>query len=317
MRLPRFWLLRGIRRRIWLPILVRWLGLRYPLIFCTDWRQIPLVRARVVCDLDDPVFSAPELAAVNRLNVDAIVVTTDLVRRNLRAAGVCNPIEVVPQGVDLDPINMDSIRAIRQQYSPDPNEIIVGLHQPHFDFASELPAAVADQMYAVDQMLAAMEMAQEKNPWLALWLVGRSSARVAAFAAEHPWVRLIGYQPHAALMEYVSAFDIGVYPRTADLKGRSSIKVLEYLACGVPVVGFGVEEMRIALEADAGIAAADIDSFAEALASLGRDRARRKRMGANGKRTAQTYDWEAISDRYRKLLDRYSRLVPGKREITR
>ena len=243
--------------------------------------------------------------------------TTDLVRRNLRAAGVCNPIEVVPQGVGLGPIDPESMRAIRQRYSPDPEEIIVGLHQPHFDYSSELPAALTDQMYAVDQMLAAMEMAQEKNPWLLLWLVGHPSARVAAFAAEHPWVRLIGYQPHAALMEYVSAFDIGVYPRTADLKGRSSIKVLEYLACGVPVIGFAVEEMRIALEADAGIAVADVDSFAETLASLGRDRARRERLGANGKRAAQAYGWEAISESYRKLLDRYSSLVPGKREITR
>jgi glycosyltransferase involved in cell wall biosynthesis len=314
-RLSRFWPLRGMQRRIWLPLLVRWLGWRYPLLFCTDWRQIRMTRTRVVCDLDDPVFSAPEIAALSRLNVEAIVVTTELVRRNLRAAGVCNPIEIIPQGVGIGPIDRERVRAIRQRYSPDPEEILVGLHQPHFDFASELSAGTAEQMYAVEPLFAAMKIAQEKNPRLVLWLVGRPSAGVAAFAAQHPWVRLIGYQPHAALMEYVSGFDIGVYPRTLDLKGRSSIKVLEYMACGVPVVGFKVDEMRIASEADAGVAVANIDSFAEVLATLAEDRTRRERMGANGKRAAQPFNWDLISETYRNLLDRYSGSVSGKRGI--
>jgi glycosyltransferase involved in cell wall biosynthesis len=305
-RLSPFWPLRGIQRRIWLPLLVRWLGWRYPLLFCTDWRQIRMIRARVVCDLDDPVFSASEIAAVNRLNVDAIVVTSELVRQNLRAAGVCNPIEVVPQGVRLGPIDPDSIRVIRQRYSPDPNEIVVGLHQPRFDFASELSAGTAEQMYAVDQLLVVMRMAQVKDPRLVLWLVGRPSAGVAAFAAQHPWVRLIGYQPHAGLMEYVSAFDIGVYPRTLDLKGRSSIKVLEYLACGVPVVGFAVDEMRLAAKAGAGIAVDGVGAFAEALAALANDPGRRAQMGEVGKKEAARYDWEVLSLQYRNLLNRYA-----------
>ncbi len=310
--LPRFWPLRGIRRRIWLPLLVRWLGMRYPLIFCTDWRQIGPVRARVVCDLDDPVFSAQEIAALNHPNVAAIVTTTDLVRKNLQAAGVRSPIEVIPQGATIRRADPERVRVLRRKFSPDQGEVIVGLHQPHFDFASELPPGPAGQMYAVDPLIEAMQLARSKDPRLVLWLVGEPSAKVAAFAAQHPWVRLIGYQPRVTLMEYVSAFEIGVYPRPLDLQGRSSIKVMEYMACGVSVIGFRVEEMRIASESDAGIAVLDVRSFAEALASLAGDRARREQMGANGKRTARSYDWDILSDVYRNLLDRLSEPGAGR-----
>jgi glycosyltransferase involved in cell wall biosynthesis len=310
-----FWPLRGVQRRIRLPLLVRWLGVRYPLYFCTDWRQIRTVRCRVVVDHDDPVFSVPEIAALNLPNVAAVVTTTELVRKNLIAAGVRSPIEIVPQGVAIGRVDPDRVLAIRRQYSPDPEEIVVGLHQPHFDFASELPPGPAGQMYAVDTLLEAMQTAREKDPRLVLWLVGRPSAKVGAYAAGNSWVRMIGYQPRTALMEFVSAFDLGAYPRTLDLKGRSSVKVLEYVACGVPVIGFDVDEMRIATAGGAGIAVDGVAAFAQTLESLARDPARRKRMGANGKQTALPYDWDALSGTYRKLLDRLSGSVPGKESI--
>jgi len=305
--LPRFWLLRGIRRRIWLPLLVRWLGTRYPLLFCTDWRQIRMVRARVVCDLDDPVFSVEEISALNLPNVAAVVTTTELVRKNLQEAGVRSPIEVIPQGVAIGRVDPDRVRAIRRQYSPDPDEVVVGLHQPHFDFASELPVGSVEQMYAVDNLLDAMMGAREENPRLVLWLVGRPSPKVSDFAAGHPWVRLIGYQPRVALMEFVSAFNIGVYPRTLDLKGRSSVKLLEYMACSVPVVGFDVVEMREVVQAGAGIVAQDVASFAAALVSLGANPQQRIRMGELGKQAAVPNHWDLLSERYGVLLEHWSR----------
>ncbi|HEY5118364.1 MAG TPA: glycosyltransferase family 4 protein, partial [Anaerolineales bacterium] len=269
-----------------------------------------------VCDLDDPVFSVEEISALNLPNVAAVVTTTELVRRNLQAAGVRSPIEVIPQGVAIRRVDPDRVRAIRRQYSPDPDEVIVGLHQPHFDFASELPVGSVEQMYAVDNLLDAMMRAREEKPRLILWLVGRPSPKVGAFAADHGWVRLIGYHPRAGLMEYVSVFNIGVYPRILDLKGRSSVKVLEYMACGVPIIGFQVKEMRIASEGEAGIAVPDIASFAEALKLLTGNRAQREQMGANGKRTARRYDWDILSEAYRNLMDRLSEPVPGKEGVS-
>jgi glycosyltransferase involved in cell wall biosynthesis len=302
--LPRFWPLRGIRRRIWLPVLIRWLGLRYPMFFCTDWHQILMVRARVVCDHDDPVFSEAEIAALNHPNVAAVVATSDLVRRNLQDAGVCRPIEVIPQGVAMKRADAERVRAVRRRYAAAADEVVVGVHQPRFAYASELTPDSPEQMYAVDPLFDILERARARDPRLVLWLVGASDRRVREYAAWNNWVRLIGYQPRSELAGYVSAFDIGLYPRNLDLKGRISVKVVEYMACGVPVVGFDVEEMRVAVKGGAGIVAGNAADLSSALAGLAADDRRRSLLGEQGRAAAAAYDWDVLAERYRGLLAR-------------
>jgi glycosyltransferase involved in cell wall biosynthesis len=278
--------------------------LRYPLMFCTDWRQIRLLHARVVLDMDDPVFSKEELAALGSPRLATLVVTTDSVRRRWQAAGVRAPIEVIPQGIALRAVDPDRVRSIRAEHRLRAGEIIAGLHQPRFGFSSEFAAGGMDQMYAVDLLFEVVALARRKDPRLELWLVGEPSARVTAFARDNPWVRLIGYRPRADLADYVSAFDIGLYPRRMDMMGRSSVKVLEYMAYGVPVAGFDVEEARFASDSGAGIVARDTASLGKALAELAGDRARRRIMGKKGKRAALPFSWDLLSEKYRALLAR-------------
>jgi len=82
---------------------------------------------------------------------------------------------------------------------------------------------------------------------------------------------------------------------------------LEYMACGVPVVGFDVEEMREVVRARAGIAAPDVPSFAAALISLGADPQQRIHMGELGKQAAVPNHWDILSERYGVLLEHWSR----------
>jgi glycosyltransferase involved in cell wall biosynthesis len=302
--LPHFWPLRGVRRRIWLPLLVRWLGWRYPLLFSTDWRQIGMVRSRVVCDHDDPVFSDPEITALNLPNVAAVVTTSDAVRRNLQDAGVRRPIEVIPQGVAMKRADPERVRAIRRRYAAVAGEVVVGMHQPRFAYASELTPDSPEQMYAVDPLFDIMERARARDARLVLWLVGAPDRRVREYADRNRWVRLIGYKPRVELAEYVSTFDIGLYPRNLDLKGRTSVKVVEYMACGVPVVGFDVEEMRVAMQGGAGIVGRSTDDISSALADLAADERRRLLLGGEGRTAAAAYDWDVLAERYRGLLER-------------
>jgi glycosyltransferase involved in cell wall biosynthesis len=296
--------LRGFRRRLWLPLLSIWIGRRYPLVFSTDWRQVKWVRSRVVIDHDDPLFGADELRALGAPNVAAVVVTSEAVRETFRALGLRKPICVIPQGVGIHPGGAARIRALRAAVCRTSRDVVVGYHAPHFEFTDELPAGV-QQMYAVDELLAAVERARRKAPRLSLWLVGAPSDRVREYARRNPWVRLPGYVERGKLGDYVSAFDIGVYPRTADLRGRTSIKILEYMACGVPVVGFDVAEMLPVRKHKAGIVVRDAAAFSAALVSLAGAKAVRAGMGARGRRAAAAYDWKTLAEHYRDLLNQY------------
>ncbi len=301
-----WWPMRGIRRRIWLPLLSIGMGFRYPLVLCTDWRQIRLIRSRVVCDHDDPLFGPEEIRALNAPNVVMIVVTSDSVKEKLRERGLKKPVCVIPQGVSAVVPDPRRIQAIRAEGCRSKREVAAGIHQPHFEFLAELRAGTVQEMYAVDPLFEVMERARRKEPRLVLWLVGEPSRRVREYAGRNPWVRLMGYKPHAEIMETVAAFDIGLYPRKADLMGRTSIKVLEYMVCGVPVVGFDVEEMRVASDGQAGVAAGNSREFSSALVSLAGDARRRARLGRNGRKAAAEHDWELLAGEYRKLLEQFS-----------
>jgi glycosyltransferase involved in cell wall biosynthesis len=297
-----WWPIRGLRRRIGLPLLTFWLGLRYPLMLCTDWRTIGWIRNRVVIDHDDPLFDAAEIRALNSPNVAAVVVTSGVVKKRFLDLGVQKPVFVIPQGVAVASIDAKRVRAVRTEWKRSAREVVAGYHQPRFDFSDELPAG-APQMYSVDRLFGVMERARKKEPRLVLWLVGEPSAKVRAYAGRNPWVRLIGYKARSELMNYVAAFDIGLYPRALDLKGRTSIKVIEYMACGVPVIGFNVEEMKPVLESRSGIAAGGAAEFAAGLVSLARGRAARTQMGARGRKASGAYRWESLAREYYSLLE--------------
>jgi glycosyltransferase involved in cell wall biosynthesis len=200
----------------------------------------------------------------------------------------------------VDPKRM---RAIRSKWCSSKREVVAGLHQPHFEFSDELPAGSAQQMYAVDALFNVMERARKNEPRLVLWLVGEPSRKVREYAGRNPWVRLPGYKRRPELAEYVAAFDVGLYPRALDLMGRASIKVLEYMACGVPVVGFNVEEMKPVVESRSGIAARNPAAFAAALVTLARGKALRGRMGARGKKASAKYRWDTLAADYSALLE--------------
>ena len=300
-----WWPIRGLRRRIWLPLLTIWLGMRYPLLLCTDWRKIRWIRNRVVVDHDDPLFEPAEVRALNSPNVAAVVVTSDAVKSKFLELGVRSAVHVVPQGVAAFAIDPRRVRAIRAEWNPSSREIVAGYHQPRFDFSAELPSG-AQQMYSVDRLFSVMEHARRKDPRLVLWLVGEPSAKVREYAGRHPWIRLLEYQRRPGLMDCVAAFDIGLYPRTADLMGRTSIKVLEYMACGVPVIGFQVWEMRAVVDGKAGITAANDAAFAAGLVALAGDPRQRSRLGRNGRKIAAAFGWDLLAEKYRGLLDQYS-----------
>jgi len=298
-------MIRGVQKRILLPVLTALAAVRYPLFFCTDRRQIRFFPRKVVYDYDDPQYSPEELAILSRRNVSAIVVPTQKIRGLLRDIGFQKPVEVVPQGVSLGTIDSIRVAAIRRQWSRDHGEIIIGLHQPNFFLRAELPPGPQSDMYAVDLLLEMMVEVHRQIPDAVLWLVGQPSNGVQKFVGGHPWVQLLGYQPHEDILNVVSAFDIGVYPRRVDYGGRGSIKIIEYMACGIPVVGMPISEMEPVEQAGAGFTAKAPDDFILRVVQLCQDGAQRRTLGQNGKTYAKEFDWDRLAERYANILKSY------------
>ena len=79
------------------------------------------------------------------------------------------------------------------------------------------------------------------------------------------------------------------------------VKLFDAMAAGRPIVSTPrPATAQVLRETDSGLVASsdDTDAFAAAITSLLRDPATMKRLGANGRRAAETlFDWRILSDR--------------------
>lgn len=122
-------------------------------------------------------------------------------------------------------------------------------------------------------------------------------------------VELTGELPHHEIPDRLRTADVGVAPYPdLDPFYFSPIKVIEYMAAGLPVVASSIGQLtelivqeRTGLLVDPG----DPDALAEALEELAQDRARRRRMGRRGQHRALTkYTWEGVARRVESVLAR-------------
>ena len=303
-RLHRLRWIRGIQRRFLYPCLAILLRARYPILLCTDPRLVRWFRGRVICDLDDPADVEAEARLFSRPNVIGVIAASEAIRRRLREAGLRKAVEVIPQGVSLETLDEKKAENIRRTLRSGSEEVLIGLNQPYAYLGQELHNQRVAAMYAIDDLLRAMEEVQQEVPQAVLWITGRVSPGVEAYSLRNPWLRLTGYQPHHEILNFVSAFDIGVYPRSGNALGAASIKILEYMACGVPTVGLAVQEMEVVRESGAGIVAKDWPEFVAGVLQLVRNATLRRDLGQRGRAYAQRYSWERLGTAYTELLKR-------------
>ncbi|MEK7101788.1 MAG: glycosyltransferase family 4 protein [Patescibacteria group bacterium] len=110
--------------------------------------------------------------------------------------------------------------------------------------------------------------------------------------------KLMYTDPESAPKE-IRKFDIGVVPHQIEgvwNKGKTSMKVLEYMACAVPAVVSAFGEMPyIITDGVNGFVAASEDDWVDKLTRLLGDRALRERLGRAGQHTVrERYSFDAI-----------------------
>jgi len=290
------------------PYLVRWLWRGYRCLWCTNLSLIPQFSGDVIVDIDDPRFSDSEMALLNHPRVRAVVTTTDQLREQLLASGLLREVHVIPPGVNLGNRDKQREEAVaREQRGP--GDIVIGLSQPLLSVAppghKAGPNAWPDE-YSMRFLLDVMERVWPAVPEARLWLIGQPHPSLIEIARSRSAIHLLGYVPHEHILSYLANLDIAVYPRLVDFQGRFSIKLLEYMACGVPIVSTSVGESFLVTEANSGLVAKDVEDFADALIQLSRDAGMRRQLGAAGRRFAAGYDWDIIAARYeREVFERY------------
>lgn len=134
------------------------------------------------------------------------------------------------------------------------------------------------------------------EPVLCRVLAAQPQARLAVFSGARPALSCpFDYQPFAPGTEaaFTRQLDIGLLPLDDNphARGKSPIKAIQYLACGVPVVGNVIGATAEIVTPQTGIAVRSPDEWFAALTTLVRDAGRRQSLGQNGRRHAEeAYD---------------------------
>lgn len=223
---------------------------------------------------------------IDRVMRGAALVTAgnDYLAARARAAGA-RQVECLPSVVDLD------------RYAPRPPQsstepLTVGwIGTP---VTARYLEQIADPLRAVAR----------QRP-LRLLAVGAGPLAMAGVEVEcQPW-------SEATEVALIRRMDIGIMP-LADTpweQGKCGYKLIQYMACGVPVIASPVGvNSRLVAPGDTGLLAATPSAWVEALLALGADPARREILGGNGRRlVAQQYSLQQTAPLLAGLLRRAAR----------
>lgn len=127
-----------------------------------------------------------------------------------------------------------------------------------------------------------------------------------------PNVRLLGPRPYAELPAYVQAFDVGIIPYVENdwTRAVDPLKLLEYLAAGVPIVSSPLPEVMKYAHA---VTTAPLgDAFAAAVRDVVRGGG--KARGETARRVASEHSWDRRAERFLEIVDEVCREVDGQRQ---
>lgn len=179
----------------------------------------------------------------------------------------------------------------------------------------------------VDLLLESARLACAEEPRLHFLIMGypdedqyRRKSMAKGLAGKVTFTGRINYFEASS---YLSAGDIAVAPKIC--RTESNGKLLNYLACGLPVAAFAtavnreiLQENAVYAELSPGDEAESARSLARAVLRLARDSELRRRLGAAGRRWAeQNGSWRQraarLEELYLKLLEQFGILRPEER----
>ncbi len=271
------------KKKYFFPVYLKKLAKKYDILYTFQYDQIPYwsKEKHIIVDLDDPVFSDEEIRMLKYPNVKSLIVSTDYVKDKFQSLGVDIPITVIYQGVhDISDVKSELIKN---------DKIVLGYMAPTLSTTADNPDKYRNGVDNLDLLFEALDKLDESDKSkIIVSLIGNASSTVHDMAKSRPYIKLEGLVASDRVMDLVSNFDIGLYPRTYILPpGRSSVKIVQYMILSKPVVATNLNETMVVNQASSGLVCENADVFSKALTNLINDKNQRDVLGKNGRKFAK------------------------------
>lgn len=233
---------------------------------------------------------------------DVVIAPSLSMRRVMETFGVRRPIEVIENGVDLEPFRCPCHPLTRAELGLPPAGVV-------FVYVGRLA-----EEKNVGALLRQFAVVHEWSPATSLLLIGdgpqkarlqQQAQQLGVAAAAH----FVGAVPYAAVPNYLAAADVFV---TASVSEAHPLTVIEAMAAGLPVVavtGPGIVE-TVESGRSGWLTQHPEGGLAVAMAGMLPDEARRRQMGAQAQAASQRFDIHRTVQRtlalYQEMHERYS-----------
>jgi glycosyltransferase involved in cell wall biosynthesis len=235
-------------------------------------------------------------------NADAVLASSEMVARVVRESGMADPdrVHLIPDGVDTEQFAIEKSKKDLRE--------VLGLPQ---DRTIVVYTGLLTQYQGTEILIraAARLRRSPSNPYFLI--IGFPDVDIYRKQAEDlgigDMVRFTGkadYRTEIPL--YLAASDVAVSPKIS--RSEANLKLLDYMAAGLPTVVFDNKVNRDCLGEDGVYAEGNDDkSFAAKLGELLNEPAKSAEMGRRlRKRAEEKFSWDAIA---KKIMDVYAHIM--------
>jgi len=253
------------------------------------------INKNIVTDYDDAIFANYQNNLLLKSKIPTVMKLSKAVNVGNRyladyARSFNQNVSIIPTAVDL------SKYVVKDTYEIAGDKVVIGwIGTP----------ITSKYLFLVQEALA--KLSQQYH--LVLRCIGTSSD----FALQGVEVENMQWNESTEASR-ISTFDVGIMPLSDDLfsRGKCGLKLIQYMACGVPSVASPVGVNKdIICDGESGLLAGSEEEWIDKMALLIKDQHLRERMGMKGRQTViERYSLEAVAPR---LLEVYEGVVEGGR----